>query len=160
MRFVFSRIFFILICGHFSTSWSALDLLDSKGSVGKSPLTTASSVDIGSDISLGEKVANIRTTLCKWVVDNKIPLDKLFLLDRKGTFDNLKKSLREATLPELFVDLNLPTPPENVIEVLQQWCSLPAVPFFTSLIDGCLSLVNKDTREEAVLRSLGRFRYK
>jgi hypothetical protein len=111
------------------------------------------------DTSLGEKIENIRKTLGTWVVENKIPIEKLCLLDDKSKFSRIQKNLHENMLPGLLVVLGFPIPSEDVIDAFQQWVLLPVVPIFTSLIDDCLSLINKNTPEAEISELLSAFAY-
>ncbi len=161
MRSAFSPILFVLICSHFLAGYGATEAdLSSKSPPTKyrSRVSTVSSVEMD-DTSLGEKIENIRKILGTWIVENEIPIRKLPLLDNKLILSRIQKNLRESMLPGLLVTLEFPIPSEDVIDAFQQWVSLPVVPIFTSLIDDCLSLINKDTPKAEILDLLSFLAY-
>lgn len=159
MRSAFYSILFVLICSHFLAGYAATEAdASSPPTKYRSRFSTVSSVEMD-DTSLGEKIENIRRILGAWVIENKIPVEKLFSLDNESRFDYLQKSIQDNILPGFLVTLGFPIPSEDVIDAFQQWVSLPVVPIFTSLIDDCLSLINKDTPETAILRLLRLFKY-
>lgn len=162
MRFAFSPILFVLICSHFLTGYAATEAdprsTGSPPTKYRSRFSTVSSVEMD-DTSLGEKIENIRRILGTWVIENKIPIGKLLLLDDKPRFSFIQKNLREPMLPGLLATLGFPIPSEDVIDAFQQWVLLPVVPIFTSLIDDCLSLINKNTPEAEISELLSAFAY-
>lgn len=162
MRSAFSPILFVLICSHFLAGYGATEADPrSTGSLPtkyRSKVSTVSSVEMD-DTSLGEKIENIRRILGIWVVENEIPVGKLVLLDDKPRFSFIQKNLREGMLTGLLAALTFPIPSEDVIDAFQQWVLLPVVPIFTSLIDDCLSLINKDTPKAEILDLLSFLAY-
>jgi len=159
MRSAFSPILFVLICSHFLTGYAAKEAdASSPPTKYRSRFSTVSPVEMD-DTSLGGKIENIRKILGIWVVENEIPVGKLLLLDDKPRFSFIQKNLREGMLTGLLAALTFPIPSEDVIDAFQQWVSLPVVPIFTSLIDDCLILINKDTPETDILKLLRLFKY-
>ncbi|MBM3610178.1 MAG: hypothetical protein FJX18_01395 [Alphaproteobacteria bacterium] len=160
MRSAFSPILFVLICSHFLTGYAAKEAdASSPPTKYRSRFSTVSPVEMD-DTSLGGKIENIRKILGIWVVENEIPVGKLLLLDDKPRFSFIQENLREPMLSELLVTLEFPIPSEDVIDAFQQWVLLPVVPIFTSLIDDCLSPINKDTPEAEISELLRFFAYR